>query len=343
MKIWIDITNAPHVNFFKQFIDEWHASQYEVIVTTRPLSNTIELLEENNISYHCIGSHYGKNKLSKVYGFFKRSKELFSFLKNMQISVAISQSSFYSPYVARRLKIPCIYTNDNEFAKGNYIAFVFTKYILLPEALEKWARNRFFSSKVTFYPGVKEGIYINPTQKEIDYGTKAIYFRPEPWHAQYHNFQADLFDNMLINLTDEYQIVLLPRDQEQKTHFSKLSNYLKNLTIADGVETVETISHKCSVFLGAGGSMTREFALMGIPTVSMYQGILLEVDKYLIQNQLLISQTNPQKITKDFISNLFSAKKKLPEAHKTVYNKGKQARELIHQFIEKEINKGVQS
>jgi len=342
MNIWIDVTNAPHVNFFKKFIDEWQANRYEVIVTARPLSNTIELLEKNNISYHCIGSHYGKNKFSKVYGFLKRSNELYSFLKKKQIAVAISQSSFYSPYVAGRLKIPCIYTNDNEFAKGNYIAFVFAQKILLPEALRQWTQNRFFSKKVTFYPGVKEGIYINPAQENPFNGQKVIYFRPEPWHAQYHHFEAETFDNMLINLAEEYQIVILPRDHEQKAHFQKLSSNFKNLTIPESVETVENISRKCSVFLGAGGSMTREFALMGVPTVSMYQGILLEVDKYLIQNRLLISQTDPQKITNNFIANLISAEKELSQAHKNIYLKGKEARDLIHRFIEKEVSKGVQ-
>ncbi|MFH2067474.1 MAG: DUF354 domain-containing protein [Pseudomonadota bacterium] len=340
MKIWIDITNAPHVNFFKQFIDEWQAGQYEVIVTARPLSNTIELLNKNNIRYHCIGSHYGKNKLLKLYGFFRRSSELYAFLKNKQIAVAISQSSFYSPYVAGKLKIPSIYTNDNEFAKGNYIAFLFAKNILLPEALKQWAKNRFFSKKITFYPGVKEGIYINPVDGGKDSDKKMIYFRPEPWHAQYHQFQADMFDNMLIDLADEYQIVLLPRDQEQKTHFQKLAYNFSNLKIPESVETVENISRKCSVFIGAGGSMTREFALMGIPTVSMYQGTLLEVDKYLIQNGLLISQIDPKKNTKDFIASLISAKNKLSDAHKNIYHKGEEARDLIHRLIDEQIKKG---
>ncbi len=52
MKIWIDISNAPHVNFFKDFIEEWK-DNYEVIVTTSPLSNTIDLLK-NNINFNIV-------------------------------------------------------------------------------------------------------------------------------------------------------------------------------------------------------------------------------------------------------------------------------------------------
>jgi predicted glycosyltransferase len=159
MKIWIDISNAPHVNFFKDFIDEWK-EKYEVVVTTRHLSNTIDLLDQHNIEYDIVGSHYGKNKFAKIMGFFKRCNELHNYLKQRNIDIAISQSSFYSPYVANKLKIPSIYTNDNEFAKGNYIGFLLASDVLLPEALKEWAKGRFFENKVSFYPGVKEGIYI---------------------------------------------------------------------------------------------------------------------------------------------------------------------------------------
>ena len=340
MKIWIDISNAPHVNFFKRFLEEWQG-KYDVVVTARPLSNTIDLLEKHGVNYHCVGSHYGKKKISKLFGFFKRSNELYSFLKPKNISIAISQSSFYSPYVAKKLKIPCIYTNDNEFAKGNYVGFVFARHVLLPEALKQWTKKRFFEKRVTFYPGVKEGIYIKPVKKQ-NKEKFVIYFRPEPWHAQYHDFNANMFDDMLINLSGKYKIIILPRDHEQKAHFKKLPGKYDNIQVPEGVETVETISQNCDIFLGAGGSMTREFALMGIPTVSMYQGALLEVDKYLIHNGLLISETNPKKITINFIVELNKKKETLSKAHNSIYGKGKEARNLINRLIEEEINQGAQ-
>lgn len=333
MRIWIDISNAPHVNFFKQFIQEWQ-EKHDVVVTARPLSNTLDLLKKNNISYNCVGAHYGKRKISKIIGFFKRSNDLCRFLKSKSIDVAISQSSFYSPYVAKKLGIPCIYTNDNEFAKGNYIGFLLAQHVLLPEPLESWVGNRFFKKRAKFYPGIKEGIYIQPLVKTDENGKKVVYFRPEPWHAQYHDFAADMFDSMLVGIAEEYEIIILPRDGAQRTHFQELSEQHPNISVPDGVETVETISKNCDVFLGAGGSMTREFALMGIPTVSMYQGTLLEVDKYLISKGLLTSQSDPRKVTCDFLNKMRYDKKRLESVYKTFYRKGQNARELIHSLVQ---------
>jgi len=330
MKIWIDISNAPHVNFFKEFIEEWQ-KQYEVVVTTRPLSNTIDLLEENNIDYHIVGSHYGKNKLAKLFGFFKRSDELYRFLKSKQVDIAISQSSFYSPYVAKKLNVPCIYTNDNEFAKGNYVGFLLASHVLLPEALKEWTKGRFFEKRVSFYPGVKEGIYIKQKFKKSNIKKQTtIYFRSEPWHAQYHEFNVDTFDKMLTNLSQENKIVILPRDQKQTKHFKNLSKYHTNIKVPSQVETIDKISENCDIFLGAGGSMTREFALMGIPTVSMYQDDLLEVDKYLIEHGILLRETEPSKIDQAFIENL--AKRDVKLSVKMV-EKGKDARRLINHLI----------
>lgn len=333
MKIWIDISNAPHVNFFKDFIKEWE-DKYEVIVTTRPLSNTIDLLEKNNIDYKIIGSHYGKNSFAKLLGFFKRSNELFNFLKFQNVNITISQSSFYSPYVARKLKIPSIYTNDNEFAKGNYIGFLLANIILLPEALEKWVNGRFFKNRVTFYPGVKEGIYIKAKKIKIKNKEKStIYFRPEPWHAQYHAFSINTFDSVLIGLAHDNRIVVLPRDEKQSDHFIELSNSNSNIKVSTNVENVETIAGNCDIFLGAGGSMTREFALMGIPTISLYQGELLEVDKYLIDYGVLKSESELGKINQNFIDQLKLNQELSNDSYEIIYDKGRQAKTLINELI----------
>ena len=44
----------------------------------------------------------------------------------------------------------------------------------------------------------------------------------------------------------------------------------------------------CDLFIGAGGTMTREAAVLGIPTISVYQDTLLDVDNYLIQKGHMI-------------------------------------------------------
>jgi len=121
MKIWIDLSNSPHVNFFAGMIKELQ-EDHEVLLTSRPLSNTIELLELYGLRYHVVGKHYGQSNLKKIVGFVVRIFQLYIFLKNKAVDVAISHSSFYSPVVARLLGVRSIYLNDNEHAEGNRIS-----------------------------------------------------------------------------------------------------------------------------------------------------------------------------------------------------------------------------
>lgn len=41
------------------------------------------------------------------------------------------------------------------------------------------------------------------------------------------------------------------------------------------------------LFIGAGGSMTREMAVMEIPVISIYQAELLAVDRYLVDKGVM--------------------------------------------------------
>ena len=61
MRIWFDISNSPHVILFQGLIKDLEASGHEVLITTRPLANTIDLLDQSGFVYTVIGKHYGKN------------------------------------------------------------------------------------------------------------------------------------------------------------------------------------------------------------------------------------------------------------------------------------------
>jgi len=76
--------------------------------------------------------------------------------------------------------------------------------------------------------------------------------------------------------------------------------------------------------------MTREMAMIGIPTISVYQESLLEVDKILISKNMMIHdpELNTQKM-KSYITTLVN-KASNPE----LMRKGKDAYELFISEIE---------
>jgi predicted glycosyltransferase len=335
MKIWIDITNSPHVNFFAGMITELQRDN-EVVLTSRPLANTIDLLELNGFPYHIVGKHYGQSNVRKSFGFAVRIFQLYRFLKDSPPDVAISHSSFYSPVVAQFLGIPSIYLNDNEYAAGNRISFLFADRIMVPEFLDvrkverQWARK----SKIVPYPGVKEAVYLWDYSPALDgfaiddrAGMKVIFIRPEPWTAQYYKGERNFMDTMLLDLRERFKVILLPRGKVQEHYYR--DKRFAGITVPGKSIKLSQIMAVCDLFIGAGGTMTREAAVLGVPTVSIYHDELLAVDRFLIEKGFMVHQPNlDAEVATQFLESL---EKRPPD--RELLKKGHEAYQLIRNTL----------
>ena len=59
---------------------------------------------------------------------------------------------------------------------------------------------------------------------------------------------------------------------------------------------MENILNNTDIFIGSGGTMTAESALMGVPTIS-YNAVPNIVEKFLVKKYLVKRETNPSKIS----------------------------------------------
>ena len=238
--------------------------------------------------------------------------------------------------VATLLGIPSIYTNDNEHALGNKPAFFYATKILIPENLpvERVAKTGIPAKKVMQYPGVKEGIYlwakgeaIQEKRKQISTTEVNIYIRPEPQTAQYYKGKENFLDDTIIALQEKYFITILPRDANQSKHYKQQK--FKSINVPDKPMSFDIIAANCSIFIGAGGSMTRELAILGVPTISVYQDDLLEVDQFLIERKLMLHEPS---LTPEKVEGFINSLQNKPPALELM-NKGKAAYQLFKQEI----------
>lgn len=328
MKIWIDFSNSPHVPFFSGLVRELRGN-HEFVLTCRPLANTIQLLEIEKFEHTVVGKHYGRSAIRKGLGFPVRIWQLYSHLRKKRPDVAISHSSFHSPLVARLLGIPSIYLNDNEHASANRVAFPFATRILIPEFLDP-SKVRVRSEKVVQYPGVKEGVYLwrydTPAQRSSD-RDKCVVVRPEPDTALYYSARTYFLDELLLELTKHARVLLLPRSARQAEHYRQ--EEFAGVDVAERSIPMATIMDRCDLFIGAGGTMTREAAVLGIPTISVYQDELLDVDRHLVSEGCMIHDTNPQPAA--VIEMLNSSRR--AERRTEILDKGRRASELIRDTL----------
>lgn len=341
MKVWFDLSNAPHINLFKDLLKDLESEGNEIIVTCRPLSNTIALLDLHKIKYTIIGKHYGKNFVKKILGYPVRVLQLQKFIKPLKVHIAISQSSFHSPVAAYLLRIPSIYMNDNEHAMGNVPSFVCASKVLIPEFLDinKIRRQGANLKKIIAYPGVKEGIYLwqsyllndNPLQAS-DISQRKIYIRPEPRTAQYYKGELNFLDDVILGLAQKFKIIILTRDAEQGKYYR--TSKFAGVMVPEKPSSFDSIAKDCLLFIGAGGTMTREMAVIGVPTISVYQDELLDVDKYLIKLGLM--HHHPKISTEIVLEYINQNATKTPNLELLL--KGRESYNLIKKLI-KEISK----
>lgn len=337
MRIWFDLSNSPHINLFRAMIRDLQQQGHEVVITCRPLANTIDLLKLHGLEFEVVGEHYGAGLLRKALGYPVRVWQLRQWLAPHRIDVAVSQSSFHSPVVGQLLGARAIYMNDNEHALGNVPSFVCADRILVPECLSahKLRRQLASASKVVRYPGVKEGIYLwqmAPAMREAVAKRAArprpsVYVRPEPWTAQYYRGRQNFLDAVLLGIKDEVSVTVLPRGSAQGAHYRTPA--FAGIRVIDTALDVAEIAVDCDLFVGAGGTMTREMAVLGIPTVSAYQDELLAVDRFLMAREAFAYE--PELTAAKLLEFLEGALRRPPSA--VLLEQGRAAYELIKNEI----------
>src|SRR5687767_10111452 len=164
MRVWIDITNSPHVLFFRPLIRLLEADGHEVEVTAREYAQTLELLQLHGIEHRVVGPrHGGAGVLGKARALAGRLPALRRFGKQGRFDVALAHGSHELTLSARSLGIPSATAHDYEFATLQHqLGLRAATRAVFPEAIpaERLARLGARPPKLVRYQGIKEEYYL---------------------------------------------------------------------------------------------------------------------------------------------------------------------------------------
>ena len=288
MKIWIDISNAPHVRFFKDVIKYFENEGEDVLVTARRFGDIHKLMDMYDIDFISVGKH-GVTLEEKLKESAQRVVDLADLIAGENFDVALSKHSIELPRVAFGLGIPSLFVLDNEHAvAANKLTLPLCSKIIVPSIIDEWKLMQYGA---------------NPNDI-IRYNGTSELMQPEPSLASYLN--TDCRKSVLSPVVDvlkEYaNILILPRFKEQEEIFEGI----KNVTILKPPVDTSSIIKACDLVIGAGGTMNREAAILQTPVISCYPGDTLSVDQFYVNNGLMYRTTDLEDITKqalDFIVN----------------------------------------
>jgi uncharacterized protein len=300
MRVWIDLTNSPHVLVMRPVIEALREEGHEVRVTARDFAQTLELLDRFAIQHIAIGHHRGERLPAKAAGLVSRSAALVRWArgemraaKGRRFDIALGHGSNDVSVAARLLRIPCSTTFDYEWATvQHHVNCRLAQAVVVPDAIPPERLEHYgVKGKLRAYEGLKEEYYLADFEPDpavldelgIDRERGLVVVRSPPDVSLYHRFKNDIFSDVLCYLRerahkDDVQSVVLPRTTEQRVELSGVPGF----TVPARAIDAQSLIAYADLVISAGGTMNREAVALGTPVYTTFEGRLGAVDERLI-------------------------------------------------------------
>src|ERR1700679_932419 len=149
MRVWIDLTNSPHVLVMRPVVELLREDGHEVKVTARDFAQTLQLLDRFGIEHAAIGHHRGERLADKAVGLASRSRALLRWARaeardGGPFDVALGHGSNDVSVAARLLRIPCSTTFDYEWAAVQHqLNCRLAQAVVVPDAIPPQRLDRY--------------------------------------------------------------------------------------------------------------------------------------------------------------------------------------------------------
>ena len=304
MRVWVDLTNSPHVLVMRPLIEAMRADGHEVEVTARDFAQTLELCDRLGIAHTAIGRHRGERLSSKAVGLAQRSGALGRWARGRRFDVAIGHGSNDVSVAATLLRIPAATAFDYEFAaQQHHVNCRLCRVVMVPEAIppERLRRYGAKPSKLRRYAGLKEEYYLADFEPDeavlgelgLDRARPLVVVRTPPEVSLYHRFENPLFRRVLERLgAGDAQTVVLPRTREQREEVRAMGPF----TVPEHAVDAQSLVAFADLVISAGGTMNREAVALGTPVYTTFEGRLGAVDEALMQEGRLRKLTDAAEV-----------------------------------------------
>ena len=309
MRVWIDLTNTAHVLVLRPFVERLEAAGHDVELTARPLSHTVELLDDWGHAYTVLGRHGGAGRAGKALAAASRVPRLLRFGRGKGFDCALAHGSTDLPPASRILGFPNTTMFDYEWASLQHHANCrMANSVLVPDAIPEARLARYGARppKLVRYPGLKEEYYLADFEPDgrvlrelgVELDRPLAVVRTAPSYALYlGGSENPLLRRVLERLAGQgAQTVVLARTDEQRVAVNALG---LDLVVPDRAVDGRSLVAFADLLVSAGGTMNREAAVLGTPVWSIFEGRLGAVDEQLAREGRLRFLSNPDELTVD--------------------------------------------
>ncbi len=313
MRVWIDLTNSPHVLVMRPVVERLAADGHEVQVTARDFAQTLELCDRLGVEHTAIGHHRGERLAAKAAGLASRSAELLRWARadsraaGAPFDIALGHGSNDITVAAALLRIPSSTMFDYEWATVQHnVNCRLARAVVVPDAIPPERLDRYGArGKIRPYEGLKEEYYLSDFEPDpqiigdlgLDLARPIVVVRTPPEVSLYHRFENDLFASVLERLREEaassgVQSVVLPRVPEQREALREVPGFV----VPEHAIDAQSLIALADLVISAGGTMNREAVALGTPVYTTFQGRPGAVDERLIAEGRMRRLERPQEL-----------------------------------------------
>jgi uncharacterized protein len=293
VRVWIDLTNSPHVLVLRPVVAALRERGAEVRITARDFAQTVGLAERFGLDVQVIGHHRGGRLAAKAAGLASRSAALARWAIGVQrhrgrFDLALGHGSNDVTLAAAALGIPRSTMFDYEWAAVQHtINCRLSQAVVVPDVIPAQRLDRYGArGKLEPYPGLKEEYYLADFAADRavldELGLRAdaplAVVRTPPAVSLYHRFENPLFAAALERLRDQGQVVVLPRTPEQREELLRAGGFV----VPERAIDAQSLIALADLVVSAGGTMNREAVALGTPVYTTFEGRLGAVDEALI-------------------------------------------------------------
>ncbi|MCW4024586.1 MAG: DUF354 domain-containing protein [Candidatus Bathyarchaeota archaeon] len=308
MKVWYDALTGKHMRYGVAIARHLRSRGHQVFITTRKHPDTTTMAEFLKEEVRAFGEYNPESLMSRLESGVLRQVEMCKIFKNQEFDVAISHGSADLCRVAFGLGKPVITTVDTPYAYAVHkLTLPLSKYIVKSSSIADDAVERYVSDgAIVDFDSVDEVAWIQGFKPAVDYGfgRPLVVIRPLEDKAIYAQKQMDILQ-LTKNLSKIARVVYLDRYRRDN---------IEDLIVPQGFVDSASLVAQADLFIGVGGTITREAALQGTPAIVLNAFEKQEVNDYLMEGGFPIFKSEisgAQALAEKLLGQRFDVKEKL--------------------------------
>ena len=229
-----------------------------MVLTTRDHPDTINVAKILGEPFEIVGRYDPTSLATRFGASIKRELCFYEMFKDDVPDLAVSHGSVELCRTAFGFGVTNICTGDTTYTKANWLIIPLADVLVTSKAIPKSAYQRYGVKRLVQYDGVDEVAWVrHATPDSEKYEHPLIVVRQSEFKASYMNGK-DVMVDIAKKLTSLGNVLFLQRYRRGK---------IEGLTVPG--EFVDSLSlvREADLFVGVGGTIAREAALQGTPSI----------------------------------------------------------------------------